>query len=80
MTGAKATTLKAAALKAVPGGTVLRVETDDDGAAYEVHVKKADGTHVTVEFDAALKQTGIETHTGHGGGHGARGDRSATAA
>lgn len=35
VTGANAATLKAAALKAVPGGTVYRIETDTDGAAYE---------------------------------------------
>ena len=76
VTGAKATTLKAAALKAVPGGSVLRVETDSDGAAYEVHVRKSDGTYVTVKFDSALKQTAIETDTGkrgHGRGHGSDG-------
>ena len=78
VTGTKATTLKAAALKAVPGATVLRVETDADGAAYEVHLRKADGTRVTVEFDAALKQTAVETDTGRGGGHGpgGRGDET----
>ena len=76
VTGAKATTLKAAALKAVPGGTVLRVETDSDGAAYEVHVKQSDGTRVTVKFDSSLKQTAIETDTGERG-HGDRGDETA---
>lgn len=75
VTGSKAATLKAAALKAVPGGTVVRVESDADGAAYEVHVRKADGTHVTVKFDSALKQTAIETDTGrHGGGPRGSGD------
>ena len=34
----------------VPGGTVVRVETDADGnAAYEAHMTKADGTPVTVD-------------------------------
>src|SRR5665811_1124594 len=43
--GTDLATLKAAALKAVPGGTVCRVETDADGATYEAHMTKADGTH-----------------------------------
>ncbi|MEO7289481.1 MAG: hypothetical protein ABI140_21420, partial [Jatrophihabitantaceae bacterium] len=38
-----AATLKAAALKAVPGGTVYRVETDAGDATYEAHMTKADG-------------------------------------
>jgi uncharacterized membrane protein YkoI len=58
--------LKAAALKAVPGGTVYRVETDADGATYEAHMTKADGTEVTVKFDASFKVTGTEA--GHGAG------------
>src|SRR5665811_1142958 len=40
-TGTDLATLKAAALKAVPGGTVYRVETDADGATYEAHMTKA---------------------------------------
>ena len=35
----------AAAQAEVPGGTIVRVETDADGhAAYEAHMTKADGT------------------------------------
>jgi hypothetical protein len=63
--------LKAAALKAVPGGTVYRVETDGDGDAYEAHMKKADGTLVTVKFDASFNVTGTEDGMGAGGPHGA---------
>lgn len=64
LTGSDATKAKAAALEAVPGGTVERVETDAEGATYEAHVTKADGSEVTVKFDAAFKVT--ETVTGHG--------------
>ena len=64
LTGSDAAKAKAAALEAVPGGTVERVETDAEGATYEAHVKKADGSEVTVKFDAAFKVT--ETVTGHG--------------
>jgi len=52
-----AATLKVAALKAVPGGTVYRVETDADGATYEAHMTKSDGTKVTVKMDANFAVT-----------------------
>ena len=61
-----AATLKAAALKAVPGGTVYRVETDAGDAAYEAHMTKADGTEVTVKFDQNLKVTKVESGMGTG--------------
>ena len=51
---AKAT---AAAQAAVPDGTIVRVETDADGATYEVHMTKADGTEVTVKMDANFMVT-----------------------
>jgi hypothetical protein len=57
-------TLKAAALKAAPGATVIRVETDSGDAAYEVHMKKADGTLVTVKFDKNYAVTGVEDGMG----------------
>jgi hypothetical protein len=56
--------LKAAALKAVPGGTVYRVETDSGDATYEAHMTKSDGTEVTVKFDKDLKVTGVESGMG----------------
>jgi hypothetical protein len=62
--------LKAAALKAVPGGTVYRVETDGDGDAYEAHMTKADGSPVTVKFDKNYAVTGVEEGMGGGGGGG----------
>lgn len=66
--------LKAAALKAVPGGTVYRVETDGDGDAYEAHMTKADGSLVTVKFDENYAVTEVEEGMGAGGpggsGHG----------
>ena len=51
---AKAT---AAAQAAVPDGTIVRVETDADGATYEVHMTKADGTEVTVKMDTSFTVT-----------------------
>ena len=60
-------TLRTAALKAVPGGTVYRVETDAGDGAYEAHMTKADGTHVTVKFDKAFKVTAVQDGMGAGG-------------
>jgi hypothetical protein len=61
LTGDAATKAKAAALAAVPGGTVQRVENDAEGAAYEAHMTKSDGTQVTVKMDSNFKVTGVET-------------------
>jgi hypothetical protein len=66
LTGTTAQKVTAAAQAAVPGGTVLRVETDSDGSPYEVHVRKSDGTEVTVKVDKSFKVTSIETCR-HGG-------------
>jgi uncharacterized cupredoxin-like copper-binding protein len=60
---AKAT---AAARSAVPGGTIIRVETDSGDATYEAHMTKADGTTATVLMDASFKVT--STASGFGGG------------
>jgi hypothetical protein len=66
VTGTPATQLKAAALKAVPGGTVERVETDAGDGAYEAHMTKSDGTRVTVKFDKNDKVIGVEAGMGKG--------------
>lgn len=66
LTGTTAAKVKAAALAAVPGGTVTRLETDSDGAAYEAHVTKSDGTVVTVEVDSSFKVTATEQGFGRG--------------
>jgi hypothetical protein len=64
--GSTASGVEAAALEAVPNGTIIRVETDNEGAAYEAHVQKADGSVVTVKLDEDLKV--IETIDGFGAG------------
>jgi hypothetical protein len=58
--------VKAAALKAVAGGTVYRVETDAGDGAYEAHMTKADGTEVTVKLDKNFTVTAVETGMGKG--------------
>jgi len=60
LTGDEAAKVKAAALEALPGATVERVETDAEGAKYEAHVTKADGSRVTLKFDASFKVTATE--------------------
>lgn len=68
LTGATADKVKAAALAAVPNGTIIRVETDSQGSPYEAHVKKADGTYVTVKVDSSFKVTTTESGFGRGPG------------
>jgi hypothetical protein len=67
LTGADAEKATAAAKTAVPGATVDRVETDADGAAYEAHVTKPDGSRATVKFDKDFNVTGIEDDAGRPG-------------
>ena len=75
LTGDTATKVKEAALAEVPGGTVLRVETDA-GGVYEAHVRKADGTEVEVNVNKAFEVTAVEAQRGRGGhGHHGPGDR-----
>jgi flavin-dependent dehydrogenase len=64
LTGTLAAQAEAAALKAVPGATVDRVETDVDGAVYEAHLTKADGSKVTVKFDKSFAVTAIQAGMG----------------
>ena len=67
LTDGTANKVKAAALAAVPGGTVIRVETDSAGSPYEAHVRKSDGSIVTVKVDKNFKVTSTESGFGAGG-------------
>jgi hypothetical protein len=60
LTGDTASSVTAAAQAAVPDGTIDRVENDAEGAAYEAHMTKSDGSHVTVKLDASFNVTSIE--------------------
>ena len=79
LTGTIAEQVTAKALEAVPGATVIRVETDPHGGTYEAHMKQADGTAVTVTFNEDLSVKSTEDGFGprpQGAPHGDRdGDR-----
>jgi uncharacterized membrane protein YkoI len=72
LTGDTLAKAKAAAIAKV-GGTVDSATTETDSsntdAAYEVHVTKADGTHVEVILDEAFNVLAVETGRGRHGGH-----------
>ena len=65
LSGTSASKVREAALAAVPGATVIRVETDSSGAAYEAHLRRSDGSYVTVKLDKGFHVTG--TQPGFGG-------------
>jgi len=67
LTDGIASKVEAAALAAVPGGTVIRVETDSAGSPYEAHVQKSDGSIVTVKIDNSFNVTSTESGFGAGG-------------
>jgi hypothetical protein len=60
LTGDTADKVTAAAEAAVEGGTVERVETDAEGAAYEAHVTTAEGERVTVKLDESFAVTSVD--------------------
>jgi uncharacterized membrane protein YkoI len=72
LTGDVLAKVTAAAIAKV-GGTVDAATTENDGsdanAAYEAHVTKADGSHVTVTLDKSYAVLSVETG-GPGGRHG----------
>ncbi len=62
LTGDNLTKVTAAARAKVPGGTIIRVETDADGnAAYEAHMTNAAGEEVTVYVDKSFNVVSVET-------------------
>jgi len=64
LTGTAKSKAIAAAEAAVPGATARRAESDAEGATYEVHMTKSDGSVVTVKLDASFQVT--KTITGMG--------------
>jgi hypothetical protein len=67
LTDGTASKVKAAALAAVPDGTIIRVETDSGGSTYEAHVQKSDGSIVTLKIDASFNVTSTQSGFGAGG-------------
>lgn len=62
LTGDALSKATAVALAKVPGGTVVRAETDaDGGSAYEVHMTDASGDFVTVQLDKSFAATGVDS-------------------
>ena len=60
LTGSDLEKATAAALARTGGGTVVETETGDDGAAYSVEVRLADGSQVEVNLDGNFKVIGDE--------------------
>ena len=62
LTGDTASKVTAAAQAKVPGGTIVRVETDADGnALYEAHMVDASGNPVTVYVDKDFGVVSVDT-------------------
>jgi hypothetical protein len=66
LTDGNAAKATAAAKAAVPGATIIRVETDSGGAVYEAHMRKVDGSYVTVKMDKNFKVTSVQDGFGAG--------------
>jgi uncharacterized membrane protein YkoI len=82
LTGDTLAKVKAAAIAKV-GGTVDSATTENDSsnaaAVYEVHLTKADGSHVTVILDKDYNVLTVETGGPRGGhGHGGNGETALT--
>jgi uncharacterized membrane protein YkoI len=60
LTGSTLDRATAAALEHTGGGTVTETEVGDDGAAYEVEVRLADGSQVEVSLDESFDVIGTE--------------------
>src|SRR4051794_17970803 len=69
LSGDTAQKVKDAALKKVPGASVIRVETDAEGSPYEAHLRKSDGSEVTAKVNKAFEVTKVEQGFA-GGPHG----------
>ena len=61
LTGDALAKVQAIAEAKVPGGSVVRIETDADGVAtYEAHMAKADGSPVTVYVDSSFQFVSVQ--------------------
>ncbi|WP_427128869.1 hypothetical protein [Pseudarthrobacter sp. S9] len=78
LTGDNAAKVEAAVKAAQPDATIERMETDADGATYEAHITKADGTQATVLLDENFTVTGTQEQ-GQGRPGGGRGPADSSA-
>ena len=60
LTGSTLDRASEAALAHTNGGTVVKAEHGDDGSAYEVEVRRPDGSTVEVNLDASFAVVGSE--------------------
>jgi hypothetical protein len=68
LAGATAAKVKAAALKKLPGATVLRTEAGGPyGTAYHAHVRTSGGTLKVVLVNASFEPTAVQADKGRGG-------------
>ena len=67
LTGTDLAKATAAALAHTGGGSVTEAETGDGGAAYEVEVRKAEGSQVEVQLDSAFRPIGTSADDDRGG-------------
>jgi hypothetical protein len=66
LTGDTAAKVRELALAKVPGGTIVRVETDADGnGAYEAHMVRSDGSPVTVYVSKQLEVVSVQSGMPH---------------
>jgi uncharacterized membrane protein YkoI len=62
LSGDTASKVRALALDRVPGGAIERLETDADGnAAYEAHMRKADGSRVAVYVNSSFEVVAVQS-------------------
>ena len=66
LTDGAASRVKQAVLDKVSGATVLRVETDAQGSPYEAHLRKSDGSEVTVKVNKQFAVTAVQNGFGAG--------------
>jgi uncharacterized membrane protein YkoI len=74
LTGSTKEQASQAALASVGGGTVLETEASEGAAAYEVEVRRTDGSVVDVQLDADFNVLGNEADDDSGGGDEGGGD------
>jgi hypothetical protein len=66
LSGDTAAKVRELALAKVPGGTIVRVETDADGnATYEAHMVRSDGSPVTVYVSKQLEVVSVQSGMPH---------------